>query len=115
MAKNKQVLKHIVEYCGNIEKTIERFGRDFLIFEEDWDYKSSISFNIQQIGELAKKLSDSFVKETEDVIPWHDIAGMRDLFAHQYASMNLEEIWHTATTDIPELKEFCESILSVKE
>ena len=111
MDKDKQVLQHIIEYCGYIEKTIERFGKDFQVFEADWDFKSSVSFNIQQIGELAKKLSDQFVQETIDEIPWHDIAGMRDLFAHQYASMNLEEIWHTATMDIPELKRFCESYL----
>ena len=111
MDKDKQILQHIIEYCGYIESTIERFGNDFSVFEKDWDYKSSISFNIQQIGELAKKLSEQFVQKTENDIPWHDIAGMRDLFAHQYASMNLEEIWHTAIMDIPALKEFCKSVI----
>lgn len=107
--KDKQILQHIHEYCCQIEKTILRFGNDFSVFKDDWDYKSSIAFNIQQIGELAKKLSPEFVEETKGSIPWHDIAGMRDLFAHQYANMDLDEIWHTAAEDIPALKSFCES------
>ncbi len=106
MDKDIQIIQHIENYCHRIEETINRFGLDFDIFESDWDYKSSIAFNLQQIGELAKKLSDTFRENNAD-IPWKDISGMRDLFAHQYASMNLEEIWTTATIDIPILMSFC--------
>lgn len=112
MDKDLNVLKRIIEYCDRIENTMSRFGKDFTVFVNDWDYRSSIAFNIQQIGELAKKLSKEFVDNTNDSIPWHDISGMRDLFAHQYDYMDLDEIWHTANQDIPELKEFCENIVS---
>ena len=110
MDKDTQIIEHIFRYCIQIENTINRFGEDFEKFEYDWDYKSSIAFNIQQIGELAKKLSDTF-KAGNKLIPWKDIAGMRDLFAHQYASMNVKEIWQTATEDIPELKKYCEMLI----
>lgn len=109
--KDKQILEHIVDYCGQIEKTICRFGDSFSVFEGDWDYKSSVSFNIQQIGELAKRLSEEYIEETRTDIPWKEIKDIRDLFAHQYASMNVEEIWNTAKNDIPHLAEFCQKQL----
>ncbi len=41
--------------------------------------------------------------------------GMRNHYAHGYAFMNSKEIFDTATTDIPGLKEKCEMLLKQLE
>lgn len=43
MNRDISVLRHIIQYCDDIETTIHRFGNDFNIFEKDIDYKNSVS------------------------------------------------------------------------
>jgi len=88
-----QRIFHIKTYCEDIAETIERFGRDYAIFTSDKDYFKSISMSMMQIGELSAGLSDDFRIETQDQMQWGAMKGMRNLFAHAYASMNKEVIW----------------------
>lgn len=106
-SKDLQILKHIVDYCEKIEATVVRFGNDFEIFAHDSDYLDSVSMNLLQIGELSGKLSDEYSKETRAQIDWRAIKAMRNLFAHNYGSMDIEEIWNTVVYDIPGLKAYC--------
>ncbi len=110
-----QRLKHIRDYCLEIEKTIVRYGNDFSIFDQDADYQRSVSFCILQIGELSGGLSQEYRKATANRIQWGPIKGMRNLVAHNYGSMSRDIIWETATIDIPALKDFCEEQLAEAE
>ncbi len=102
-----QRLSHILDYCREIEKTVQRYGCSFEIFDRDVDYQRSVSFCILQIGELSGGLSAAYKAETAERMPWPAIKGMRNLVAHNYGSMSREIIWETATQDIRLLKEFC--------
>ena len=106
-----QRLEHIRDYCDEIQKTIERYGNSFEIFDDDADYQRSVSFCILQIGELSGKLSEEYRLETTKQIQWGPIKAMRNLVDHNYGSMSREIIWETAITDIPVLCEFCEQQL----
>ena len=99
--RDVQILTHILEYCTRIEKTLFRFGREFDVFLEDQDYMDSVSMNLLQIGELAKPQMD-----------WRAIKNMRNMFAHDYGSMDKDRIWQTATEDVPALKAYCERALT---
>ena len=105
-------IKHLRDYCTEIEKTVTRYGRAFAIFDSDPDYQRSVSFSILQIGELSGGLSQEYRQATADRVQWGPIKGMRNLVAHNYGSMSREIIWETATTDIPALKRFCEEQLA---
>lgn len=107
-----QRIKHIRDYCTEIEKTVMRYGRAFAIFDSDPDYQRSVSFSILQIGELSGGLTQEYRQATADRVQWGPIKGMRNLVAHNYGSMSREIIWETATTDIPALKRFCEEQLA---
>ena len=112
LSPDLQRIKHIRDYCTEIEKTVTRYGRAFAIFDSDPDYQRSVSFSILQIGELSGGLSQEYRQATADRVQWGPIKGMRNLVAHNYGSMSREIIWETATTDIPALKRFCEEQLA---
>ena len=112
LSPDLQRIKHIRDYCTEIEKTVTRYGRAFAIFDSDPDYQRSVSFSILQIGELSGGLSQEYRQATADRVQWGPIKGMRNLVAHNYGSMSREIIWETATTDIPALKHFCEEQLA---
>ncbi len=106
MDRDTNVLKHMLKYCTEIEKTITRFGNDIEKFENDNDYRDSISMKIFQIGELANHLTDDFIEKTKNGIDWNAIRGMRNRFAHGYGKMDYKKIFYTAVEDIPVVKEF---------
>lgn len=110
-----QRIKHIRDYCVEIQKTIARYGNSFEIFDTDADYQRSISFSILQIGELSGGLSAEYRKETANRVQWGPIKGMRNLVAHNYGNMSREIIWETATVDIPVLESFCNEQLKSYE
>ena len=111
--KDIRLLEKIQQYCEKINSTVDRFGKSLPAFVNDQDYIDSVSMNILQIGELAGKLSDTYVQETKDEINWRAIKGMRNLFAHAYGSMDIEMIWDTVIDDIPRLEQFCKQQLRV--
>jgi len=104
-------IRHIKRYCQDIEGTIKRFGDSLELFSQDIDFYNSISISIMQIGELSGGLSDEFKDATRKQMPWGLMRGMRNHFAHSYAAMDKNDIWETATKDIPNLLCFCECII----
>ena len=42
-------------------------------------------------------------KEENDYIPWRDIIGMRNRLSHGYFDVNLDIVWETVQTDIPQI------------
>ena len=111
LSPDLQRIAHIRDYCVEIEKTIDRYGKSFDVFSLDTDFQKSVSFSILQIGELSGKLTDEFRNETALAVPWSAIKGMRNFFAHNYGSMSRDIIWKTANEDIPALLLFCDRIL----
>ena len=103
-----QRIGHIRDYCLEIQKTLDRYGHSFDIFDQDADFQRSVAFCIVQIGELGGGLSEEYRKTTADRMPWAAIKGMRNLVAHSYGTMSRKIIWETATIDIPLLLHFCE-------
>jgi uncharacterized protein with HEPN domain len=109
---DKQRFEHIIDYCADIEDSLNRFGRDLDTFNADRDFYNSVSMSLLQIGELAKGLSAEATTATSDTIPWNAIKGMRDHFAHGYGEMDSEIIFATAAHDIPLLRKNIEERMS---
>ena len=114
LSPDLQRLEHIRDYCNEIQKTINRYGNSFEIFDQDADYQRSVSFCILQIGELSGHLSQEYRSATAGRIQWGPIKGMRNLVAHNYGSMSRDIIWETAVTDIPVLRQFCDEQLAAE-
>ena len=63
-----------------------------------------------QIGELAKNLTDD-VLQLDASVPWKEIKGMRDYFAHEYHEMDADIIWNTIV-EIPSFQKQCLRLLN---
>lgn len=80
---------------------------DFLADEK---LKRAVAMTVINIGELVKNLSDE-IRLQYSYIPWRAIAGMRDIAAHKYQTLRMEDVYHTVFSDFPPLKMNIETIL----
>lgn len=106
--KDNGILIQIKNHCDRIQSKTRHMSKEE--FLDDMDVIEIICFNIFQIGELAKKLSDVFVKEYNK-IPWKYVKGMRDKIGHGYDTIDYEIVWETANSDIEDLQDYCEMLI----
>lgn len=83
-------------------------------FLNDDEMKLSMSMSILRVGELVKNLSQEFRIENFQV-KWKAIAGFRDVIAHKYDILDMEEVYKTIKFEFPELKIQIEKILEAEE
>ena len=106
--KERGILLCVIKHCIRVEETI--VGVEENQFSNDKNLQDIICFNIFQIGELTKQLSQEFVSQYNGV-PWQKIKGMRDIIGHGYGTIKMNRVWETASKDIKPLHEYCNSLL----
>jgi len=72
--------------------------------------KRAIGMTVINIGELTKNISQETRMKFPSV-PWKAISGMRDLAAHKYQTLRMEDVYQTAKVDFPQLKMQLENII----
>ena len=80
-------------------------------FNADEKLKRAICMTVINIGELIKNITDDTRKRYSQ-IPQKAIASMRDLTAHKYQTLKMEDVYDTVKTDFPELKVELEKVLN---
>jgi len=78
-------------------------------FDKDEILKRAVCMTVINIGELVKSLSPEF-RLKYNSIPWKAIAGFRDVAAHKYQTLHMEDVYHTVKNDFPPLADFIKSI-----
>lgn len=73
---------------------------------------SACCYQIAVIGEAVKRVSQN-TRSKHPEVPWKDIAGMRDRLIHGYDSVDFDELWKTATEDVPALLQQVKRILAI--
>ena len=89
-------------------------GMSKAAFDADLKTQSAVLHQLMVIGEAVKRLSLEF-RASHSGIPWSDIAGMRDHLIHGYDIVDLEEVWNTATVDVPDLLTALEPLVPPQE
>lgn len=105
--REKEIILHIIDHCERIIENVKEI--DFETYERDRNIQDIILFNIFQIGELSKSLSNEFIQKY-NAVPWKNIKGMRDVIGHGYQSINSQRIYDTAKKDIYYLYDYCKSL-----
>ena len=79
-------------------------------FEVDIKTQSAVLYQIAILGEAVKRLSMDFRDRYPD-IPWSAIAGMGDKLIHDYEGVNIQRVWLTLQTSIPNFLKLCQTHL----
>jgi len=95
---------YISQMLDSVQK-IQSFtqGLDRSSFATDPKTQSAVIMQLLLIGEVAKKISEETKKKID--LPWKDIVGFRDRAIHNYFEIDLDVVWDTTVSDIPELAE----------
>ena len=100
-------LNDLVSACLRVMDYVHGASRSDL--DQDNRLLSACCYQIAVIGEAVKRLSLT-IRSKHPEIPWKDIAGMRDRLIHSYDSVDMDELWKTATEDVPALLEHIRKI-----
>jgi uncharacterized protein with HEPN domain len=98
-------LDHMIEAAQLACTYVDGIGRDD--FLGDKRTQQAVILNLVVIGEAATKLltdHPEFVARHADV-PWRNMKGMRNRIAHGYFDINLDVVWDTVKTALPDLLE----------
>lgn len=109
--KETYALKHIVDYCNQLDEIKQKANNSFDEFNKDKILQLSAGMCIIQIGELSTHLTDQTKTELSS-IPWKSIKDMRNIFAHRYGTIDAQETWKTINERIPLLLAACSSAIN---
>lgn len=105
-------LQKMLRYCDEIALILKKHHFDREDFENDTEFQFASGMCIIQIGELVAGLDENFMKKYSE-IPWRQIKGMRNIYAHDYDIIDNDMVWETITEDIPKLKEKLQAVFQV--
>lgn len=97
------ILKKMIKYCDEIAEILKKHNYKKEAFDNDSEFQFAAGMCIIQIGELVSRLDDDFVSRFS-CIPWRQIKGMRNIYAHDYDTVDNEMVWETITNEFPELR-----------
>ncbi|OGG14062.1 hypothetical protein A3D77_00960 [Candidatus Gottesmanbacteria bacterium RIFCSPHIGHO2_02_FULL_39_11] len=72
-------------------------------FKSDRKTQDAVIRQLEIIGEATTHLEAGF-KTDHPEIPWKEIAGFRNVLAHQYWDIDMDIVWKASTKEILELK-----------
>ncbi len=89
------------ELLGNV--SLEQFLENEML-------KRAMGMTCINVGELVKVISDDLRHEYK-TFPWKAVAGMRDITAHRYQTLRMEDVYLTIHDEYPWLKNQLQAIL----
>jgi uncharacterized protein with HEPN domain len=74
-------------------------------FLADKRTQQAVIMSLVIVGELVTKIMDRYPEFSTEhpEIPWRSIRGMRNRIAHGYFDINLDVVWDTVQTALPQL------------
>lgn len=107
MSENRlpDYIDHIWQASADACDFVQEFCKeDFL---DDKRTQQAVIMSLIIIGEAATKLMDQHPEfvECHPQIPWRSMRGMRNRIAHGYFDINIDVVWETVQTALPELIE----------
>jgi|SRR3989344_894771 len=100
-------LADIKDAIGKIESYTKKMA--FSDFSRDGKTIDAVVRNLEVIGEAVKNIPKT-ARDKNPHLPWGKIIGMRNKISHEYFGVDLDIIWQTIKTDLPELKQAIKKI-----
>ncbi|MBI1285837.1 MAG: DUF86 domain-containing protein [Thiobacillus sp.] len=94
-------IRHINDCTLRIETYVAE-GRT--AFFNDPKTQDAVIRNLEVIGQAVKDLGTERLNAEQPAIPWTQIAGARNVLAHQYLGVDLNLVWNIVEKNLPSLK-----------
>ena len=98
----------ILRSCNKILRYVQ--GLNYEEFINDELRLDAVLRNLQIMGEAAKQVPQE-IRDIYPAVEWRKIAGLRDILAHAYFSLELETIWDIIQNKVPHLRTQIQEIL----
>lgn len=117
MSENRlpDYLDHMLEAAQQAYSYIEGLDKDeFLV---DKRTQQAVILNLVIIGEAATKLLKDYGQflDQHPGVPWRSMRGMRNRIAHGYFEIDLDVVWETVKTALPQLLEQLPAIREISD
>ena len=107
MKEERLYLEHMRESCERILEFTREGKADFLSNRKTQD---AVIRNFEVLGEAAKRVSEATRLQAPE-IPWRLLSGFRDVLIHQYAGVDVQEVWKRVEFDLPPLVQALRTLL----
>ena len=107
--KDKSVYIATVLECIDLIKDYTS-GFTLESFLADRKTQDAVIRNLEVIGQALKDFGIEVLTETRPKTPWSQIAGMRNILAHEYLGVDMVMIWDTVQLHLKDLRQALESI-----
>jgi len=96
-------LEHMQQAATDACNFIEGLSKNDFLSDKRTQQATIMSLIV--IGEAATKIMDYYPDfvEAHLTVPWRGMRGMRNRIAHGYFEINLDVVWETVQTALPEL------------
>ena len=72
--------------------------------------KRAICMTVINVGELVKVITED-TRDKYKQIAWREAAGFRDIAAHKYQTLNMDDVYTTVKQDFPDFRRQLEEVL----
>ncbi|MCC6383466.1 MAG: DUF86 domain-containing protein [Dehalococcoidia bacterium] len=99
-ARDRRHLMYIRDSIALVEART-RGGRE--AFLRDVDLQDSVLWRLETLAEVTGRLSDT-IKTRHPEINWRAMYGFRNIVAHGYLELRLDQVWEIIDIHLPALK-----------
>ena len=96
--RERTILRKVVDEAEALGVMLN--GVDEAAFLVNEEKTRAVCMTLINIGELVKNLDNDFRSKNPQV-PWKDMAGLRDVAAHGYFTLRMQDIWIYASVEMP--------------
>jgi uncharacterized protein with HEPN domain len=102
-ARLSDYLEHIQLAASDACSFVEGLSKEDFI--EDKRTQQAVIMSLIIVGEASTKIMDGFPEfiQAQPSVPWRSMRGMRNRIAHGYFDINLDVVWETIQTALPDL------------
>lgn len=106
----RERLRDIKDAITAIREHVERGHAEFSSLDDPLVH-DALLYQFVVIGEAVKNLSDA-TRQRATEIPWNDVAGLRDLIAHEYFRIEMDRVMAIVDRDLAPLEAAIDRLLS---